>query len=86
MTINIIESASNFAEISVVLPVNNVRGIEEPRNIFVCHLREIHYLSTVPVTSAQSNSEGSSCISYVNNEKVTDENNNIRIAAAAKET
>ena len=50
--IHITETAENFAETTVVHPVNT-QG--RPRTIYLGHLDEIHYVSTAPIENEQIN-------------------------------
>ena len=62
--INIIESAENFADISIIYPTNSM---SPPTSIYVGHIDEVHYVSTVPITSLTiSSSKFSSGMSLVN--------------------
>ena len=49
VTINIVESNTNFSPVTVINPVNT-NG--QTTNIFIGHIQECHYVSTVPVLNS----------------------------------
>lgn len=57
LMIHIIESNENFIEITVVETAN---VIQNPRSIYIGHIGEMHYISTVAALSERSSNVNSS--------------------------
>ena len=51
ITINIIESDANFSPVTVINPVNSDR---QTTNIYIGHIQEYHYMSTIPVPNSNT--------------------------------
>ena len=54
LKIHIVESSENFTDITLVEPPN---ASHNSRSIFIGHIGELHYVSTVPVLCQRSSSE-----------------------------
>jgi len=59
LKINIIETADNFTEITVIQPIES--HVTLPTSIFIGHLDEMHYVSTVTMQSDHTSRETSTC-------------------------
>ena len=66
LKIHIVESSENFADITLVEPPN---ASHNSRSIFIGHIGELHYISTVPILCQRSSSEIVNCKSIVNDGK-----------------
>lgn len=70
--IYIVESHANFGQVTLIQPHHSSQ--QQPRTIYIGHVNEVHYVSTVPNSSCSGNEHYNSKYMYYDFNNFTEQN------------